>query len=232
MRAYAIVMKDNETSERGFERLVKSSEQVGNEFNITKFAAVTPENVDQVLEQENVKWNYPHTGAVKCPHTGLIKRGYGGRTPKRRWACGISHYLLWKECIFVDEPIMILEHDAEFIRKFDPISIINDMQGWYMVGLNQPWNATRLPGQYDKVLQQCTEQVCQAPKIDREEVPQGIAGASAYILKPNGAQQILEKVKQLGMWNNDAITCRQIFPWIGATKTYYTRVQTGLKSTI
>jgi len=198
-------------------------------LEISRFAAVTPDNVAEVMNREGVTWNYPHNGTQRETKYGLLKRGYGGRDPKRRQACGMSHYLLWKECVFLDEPIIILEHDAEFIKRFDP-NILLQARGYRVIGLNDPHNATRLAGKYHQVVQSGEGPVVPCPVIDREEVPQGIAGASAYVIKPLGAQAILEKVEELGMWNNDALICRQIFPFIGATKTYYTRVQ-GLKST-
>jgi hypothetical protein len=62
------------------------------------------------------------------------------------------------------------------------------------------------------------------------EVAQGIAGNSAYIIKPWAAKELIEKVYEYGMWPNDAIMCQQIVPWLGVTKLYYTKVQ-GLRST-
>ena len=47
MIAYAIVVKDNDVSEKGFERLVKSSKDVGNKFEIKRFDAITPDNVKE-----------------------------------------------------------------------------------------------------------------------------------------------------------------------------------------
>jgi hypothetical protein len=41
---------------------------------------------------------------------------------RRDWrtkaACTISHMRLWQHCIDINEPIMILEHDANFITYF------------------------------------------------------------------------------------------------------------------
>jgi hypothetical protein len=51
------------------------------------------------------------------------------------------------------------------------------------------------------------------------------------MIKPRGAQKLLDLVKEHGMWNNDAIMCQQLMPeMLGQTKTYYTKVQ-GLPST-
>lgn len=233
MKAYIITLKDNKMSEAGADRLIKSSEKVGNapeSLHFVKFAAVTPETVDNVMKDEGVWWNYPHTGSEFDVATLLTKRGYGGRDPKRRQACGMSHYLLWKECLFLDEPILIFEHDAEFINKFD-VRVLLHARKYKLFGLNDPRGATRLPGRYHEEVQKQEGLVVDCPKIDKDDVPQGIAGASAYCIRPAAAEQLLAKVQEVGMWNNDALVCRQLFPWLGQTKTYYTRIQSGMKST-
>jgi len=228
MKAFAIVMSGNSTSEKGFEHLKQSHVKVGNDFDIIPFEAITPENVDYVKAIYGLRWNYPHTGAVMDPQTGLRKTGYGGRDPKRRQACGMSHFCLWKLAAEGTDPILILEHDAMFIRKLD-LSILKSPFG--MIGLNDPHGATRLPGKYHSVLQASDGDIVECPKIDNDVVPQGIAGASAYVMQPWFAREVLAKVKEISMWNNDALLCRQIFPGkIGATKQYFTRVQ-GLSST-
>ena len=62
------------------------------------------------------------------------------------------------------------------------------------------------------------------PVIDYTHVPQGIAGNSAYIMKPSGAKKMLDLVDEYGLWPNDALMCRQLVPTLGVTKQYYTKV--------
>jgi hypothetical protein len=69
-----------------------------------------------------------------------------------------------------------------------------------------------------------------APKVDNENVPQGLAGNSAYIIKPSGAIRMLKLVEEFGLWPNDAIMCRQLFPDLYVTRKFYTTIQ-NLKST-
>ena len=68
------------------------------------------------------------------------------------------------------------------------------------------------------------------PRIDEFNVPQGLAGNSAYIIKPSGAKNLIEATKQYGAWPNDALMCYQIIPKLGVTRRFYTKVQ-GLPST-
>ena len=78
--------------------------------------------------------------------------------------------------------------------------------------------------------QQYTEFFQPVPTIDEFNVPQGLAGNSAYIIKPAGANTMLKLSKEHGMWPNDALMCKQLVPNLGVTRSFYTRIQ-GLRST-
>ena len=68
------------------------------------------------------------------------------------------------------------------------------------------------------------------PRIDEFNIPQGLAGNSAYVIKPAGAKLMLELSQEYGMWPNDALMCYQLVPKLGVTRNFYTRIQ-GLRST-
>ena len=68
------------------------------------------------------------------------------------------------------------------------------------------------------------------PIIDEVHIPQGLAGNSAYVIKPEGAERMLDLSQRYGMWPNDALMCRQLVPNLGVTRNFYTRIQ-GLRST-
>ena len=53
---YAIVVKGNDVSERGFEKLVQSSKDVGNKFKIKRFDAITPDNVKAEFQNIRLAW--------------------------------------------------------------------------------------------------------------------------------------------------------------------------------
>ena len=72
--------------------------------------------------------------------------------------------------------------------------------------------------------------MCFSPTIDDFNVPQGLAGNSAYVIKPEGAKKMLALADEHGMWPNDALMCKQLIPTLGVTRNFYTRVQ-GLRST-
>jgi GR25 family glycosyltransferase involved in LPS biosynthesis len=139
----------------------------------------------------------------------------------------MSHYVLWQYAIQNDETIMILEHDAIFYvrnKPFDPNIEFNGS----ILGLNDPRGATRRANVFhnkitptflplDNILNPAPKDV---PWVDDNKlVPQGLAGNSAYIIKPKGARTLCELIAEHGLWPNDAIMCKQLMP--GQLKTLY-----------
>jgi len=222
MKHYAIVLQGNTVSEDAYRRLQSSTTQT-----IMRFDAVTPDQVDGLLTMFEIQWNYPWDQPVLDIATGLNKSPYPTKNRKARIACALSHYTLWQMCSALNEPIVILEHDAIFLKDID----FNPNDAPYdVIGINDPRGATRRSADYHNKIQLSGGRFLQVPWIDDQKVPQGLAGNSAYIIKPQGAKNLKALVKGCGLWPNDAIMCRQLIPNIGVTKTYYTKVQ-GTRST-
>lgn len=228
MKAYAIVIKDNDVSELGYETMVKSSEAVGNDFEIQRYDAVTANDAIATQRVFGLNWNYPWDKPVRDIATGLLKTPYPTKNYKARIACALSHYALWKYCDLNNETIIILEHDAVWKQKLP--EWVTDDSKYDIIGINDPRGATRRSRQFHEGVQRKESLIQRPPVIDEEYVPQGIAGNSAYIMKPSGAKKMLDLVAEYGLWPNDAIMCRQLVRTLGVTKIYYTGVQ-GLPST-
>ena len=129
--------------------------------------------------------------------------------------------------------MLILEHDSMFISKKPiPFDEILD-SGFDIIGINEPFRATRLPQKFhDKVQNDhfSRNDVVRAPLIDDIKIPQGIAGNSSYIITPKGAYKMVELTKEHGMWPNDALMCKQLISTLGVTRNFYSTIQ-GLRST-
>lgn len=223
MKSYAIVIKNNTTSESAFGALIASSRGIHNPFSIERFNAVTPENAESKLNEYNLKWNYPVKGSVLDPWTELRKSAYGEKNPLRRVACSLSHFELWKKSVELNEPIIVLEHDALFINKLDPKPLIDSEFG--VISLNSPIQATFAFQTYDTMIQSRKEELQPVPMLASKEVPQGLPGNSAYLIKPEAAKHLIDLCYKYGLWPNDAIMCQQLCKFLGVSKTYYTRVQ-------
>ena len=202
------------------------------------FRATVPDTIyDDTVEcfGRDVNWTWPtsHSGEGLDFSTGLYKRMYEAKDQKRVIACALSHFRLWKKCVELDEPIVILEHDARFIREFD-LSDFDDVN-WGAVGLNDPRGNTRKGRRFHDLVASCGEGIHRVPIIDEPTdppLPMGLAGNSAYAIKPAFAKKLLQEVKRVGMWPNDAIMCRQLFPMdLKVAYPYYTNVEEGTSTT-
>lgn len=219
MKACAITIEGNEQSEASAARLIESSKTVGNEFDVVTFTATTPDNVADEMKRHGVTWNYPWEGTRDC---GLLRlHAYNTTNRDARIACFMSHFRLWT--LVREEPILILEDDAVFIHKLDPETLLGSH--FHAIGINDPRGATRKSYEFHRAVQSQSANICATPWVDEIHVPQGLAGASAYLMKPEGAVAAICLTQGMGAWPNDALLCRQLCPWLGVTKTYHTQVQ-------
>lgn len=228
MKAYVITLKKNEVSEGGFKKLTESSVNVKNNFEPEMFEATTADMAEVTMRGCGLKWNYPWQGETIDFASGLTLKAYPTQYKERRIACAMSHYRLWYECVQQEEPILIMEHDAIFVHKLDPEPLIASK--YEVIGINNPLMATRKAKKFYDMVKGNSEEIQAIPDIDEFNIPQGLAGNSAYIIKPNGAKAVIEAVNEYGLWPNDAIMCKQLVKNMGVTRRFYTKVQ-GLPST-
>ena len=161
--------------------------------------------------------------------SGLIKSAYTTADPRKRISCFVSHWYLWQKCVKLDEMILILEHDSRFIKKL-PADSTFARADFDIIGINDPSMATRKSKLYHDMILERVDFFQPVPRIDEFNIPQGLAGNSAYVIKPAGAKLMLELSQEYGMWPNDALMCYQLVPKLGVTRNFYTRIQ-GLRST-
>ena len=249
MKAYIISLMNDHESTVATRKLLMSI--VNSKANVDPFVfnAVTPRSLPQYQKRlfgqtaiPNIKYTYPLAGEKRYDmRTGLQLSGYPTKDINKRISCFVSHYNLWKLCIEYDEPIMILEQDAMFTSGFDYGTIKDKFTG-DILGLNNAIGATRLAGAYDSTLKEAHKTrskdpkkpgVYEAPWVDKNRmVPQGIAGNSAYIIKPTGAEKLITLTAENGIWPNDAMMCKQLMPGkLQHIYPYVTKVQGGRSTT-
>lgn len=164
----------------------------------------------------------------------------------------VSHMRCWLVAATYRHPCVILEHDAIFVKKLDFYEKASEENGGRsldhvgsgIIGLNNPKGATRKSSvYYDSVVESINKstpqqqtygrhQVVDAPWVDdNRDAPQGLAGNSAYIIKPDMARSLFTKCEEIGLWPNDALMCKQIFPFkLKQIYPFVTELQ-GVKST-
>ena len=229
MKAFAIVVPSNNISMSGFNELNESYKKYGHAEGLEMHEAIELHKVEGFCGGNGLIWNYPLEGQISDIKSGLIKSAYQTADLRKRMSCFLSHWYLWQKCKTLDETILILEHDARFIKKL-PADSTFARANYDIIGINDPSMATRKSKVYhDKILER-SEFFQPVPRIDEFNVPQGLAGNSAYVIKPEGAKLMIELTQEYGMWPNDALMCYQLVPRLGVTRNFYTRIQ-GLRST-
>ena len=237
----ALIISDiNSTaSVAGVRKLLKSVKLTNSLISPYILPATTPSNLSETMlafEKSMADWKYPITpGEKKIDFaSGLHLTGYGAKDIRKVVSCLFSHIRCWNRAQKWDIPILVLEHDAIFTRAFaiSPEEVLS--QGHDFVGLNDPRGATRKAHVFlDRVISQSkiNQTFYDCPWVDDDKLaPQGLAGHSAYIITPRGANRMFKKMNEVGLWPNDALMCKQFFPDLKVTYPFYTKVQ-GTKST-
>lgn len=236
INAYIITMSDNETSFQGSHttryKAHRWIKHVNETLQLHTFEATQPKDIYPHIQEvfgKQVAWSWPTRTEDDgyCLYTGLYKRTYQAADQNKVVACALSHYRLWKLCAESNEPIMVLEHDAEFFRDFEVSSIMLDPK-WGAVGLNDPRGNTRKGQTFHAKVAQCGDGIHRVPIIDEPTeppFPMGLAGNSAYLIRPAFAKKLLDEVQRIGMWPNDAVMCRQLFPELKVLYPYATKVR-------
>lgn len=235
LSTWAIYTPGNFISETQLESLIYSSEEVHhNPFEIHPFESVTPLTINDVMLREGLHWNYPWFQEEYVEDLKVFKRPYKTKNQEAKIACALSHYLLWKKAAVERQPILILEHDATFIEQLDNDDIKRILASDKLfIGINDPRRATRRAADFHKSIQSNKAEIQECPWVEKSfSVIQGLAGGSAYILKPKGASLLLDSVNRYGLWINDAQICHQMFPKsLGVTRQYFTKIQDQAIST-
>jgi len=234
MKAFIISIVNNHESTVATRMVIESIKKTKSEIEPIILPATIPSTIQDdidTLGMTGIDWTYP----VRPEQDGLdMKTGlklthYPTANPANRMACMVSHMRCWQKAIDLDETIVVLEHDGLITRQFKFSDLTEGFKGG-IIGLNNPIGATRRAHYFDGQVKKIFG-LQSVPWVDDYNVPQGLAGNSAYVVSPKGAKKLLDKVKELGMWPNDALMCKQFFPWLQVVYPYYTTIQKGLKST-
>ena len=233
--AFIISLPNDSVATASTRKLIQSIRDTNSDVNPFIMPATTPETLETDLKSMGYnlsQWTWPIVPLQKKIDlaTGLTMTGYGAKDYKKVIACLVSHMRIWRMAALFKTPLMILEQDALFTRKFDLNDVIhrispNDMEV-SAIGLNHPGGATRKASVFlDKVIQaagktepefdRATSKLVDAPWVEDMAnggfaTPQGLAGNSAYIITTWGAARLFRQIAVRGLWPNDALMCKQL----------------------
>ena len=206
MKAYVITLRNHAYSERKAAVCIESAAEHG--LTVERWDAIGPDTAEDEMQACGLRWTWAegNTRTVRCPQTGLWQHPYG--TLRQKIGCFLSHYTLWRWCSKVAEPILILEHDARFLRPLPEIEFNGICQ------INCPEGATPHGAKWANMMCQRGPGVWPKTRILPDGWPDGLAGNSAYLIKPWAAQDLIAAAHRYGIWPNDALMCVQLFPYL------------------
>lgn len=178
MKSFVITIQSEKRSVQVADRCIRSGKKYG--IEIEKFNAITPiDNPFIIAEQEGIDASGFQEIYSRLPNC---------------LSAFLSHYFLWKKTVEINEPILILEHDAVIV---DNIPIFKPFQ--HILNLGKP--------SYGKSISPMKLGV--NPLTSKQYFP----GAHAYIIKPSGAKYLIEAAK-ISARPTDIFLHKDRFPWL------------------
>ena len=217
MRAFVITLIGHAYSEAVAKRCIRSAASCG--LTVETFPATGKDDAEAVMRHHGLKWTW---GEGRCPVTKLNQHSYGGGLA--RVGCAMSHFRLWLECT---EPMLVLEHDAVFLRPLPDVEFKSICQ------VNDPDGATRRGKWWSEQMRKRGPGVFPATWVTdpKDRIPDGLAGNSAYLVKPHAAQRLVELYRTVGVWPNDATMCKQLVPDLEELYPFVTKVEQTVSTT-
>jgi len=115
LKAFVITIFGLPLSESGANLCIRSGAKFG--LEIERFAATVRYQAEAVMKRHGLELNrriYSSISDAPLGDRDTIAKGQWWLTTPELGCC-MSHYRLWLHCLRIDEPIMILEHDAVFL---------------------------------------------------------------------------------------------------------------------
>lgn len=208
MKTHVIYMSENEFSVKMTEDTIASLEKYNIEYEL----------FDGVKGREGI-------GVLKS--YGVVPSAH---VKQREWTdgtigCLASHYILWDQCSKQDEPFLILEQDGVLIR--DPREILPDIDKVCHLDAYLPFDLETGLAHFEKYnasLEIENPGVKEHP-VNRFYGNNDITGSCfrgtyGYIIKPEGAKEIIEFVENHGAFPSDRCLCSNATHIQRARSTY------------
>lgn len=208
MRTVCIYTSQHSESSSLADRCLQSGMKFG--YRVEKYPAVYWKEIDHFLDKLNLKPKY----------TPILKTAQTTKTtcPATRMANGITHYMLYKECVDSNKPICILEHDAYFVGNLPKpincgvIQISSHKNG--QASKNDWFNCSRA-----RKMKYYASNIKINWSDDKGIVKHplnGLNGTSGYIIHPVAAQKMINYIERDGIGFADRVRTQ----WIGEKNLY------------
>lgn len=180
MKSFVIVLKESEHSCKVGQEAIASANLFG----------IYPEIHSGVLGY-NSSLKFKEYGITRFLTRDLIDNpGHQG--------CFLSHFELWMKCVKLNQPILILEHDAIFIREL-PSNILDQFDGVLKLDPFDVFDKTETYlKKVDDSLKEPVNIWHQPARNKWHGVGEFIWGAYGYIIKPEAALNLVLFARRIG----------------------------------
>ena len=176
-KKFIITLTNLPASAAATERCIKSAQQYGEDDDLEIMPAIDKFQALDFFTQHGLTWNARATG-----HNSLAGMG-----------CFSSHFKLWLRCIELDEPIIVLEHDAIFRASLPALKFK------HVIVLGRPT--------YDSLLH-IVEGINPSPRRAISQPWEALAGTHAYAIKPAGARKLVTAASRELLLPADHFMCK------------------------
>lgn len=176
-------------------------------IEITRVESVNPSNLEERVRQEGLFLKYT---PVKTMKTDFKEK----TAPIGRICNGVTHYMLYRKCVEMDEPILIVEHDAYFVGTppsegiYDGVIQISSHTN-YQMNAEKMKNCVRAQKMRIHSSHEYDSSWDQNTGVIRHPLT-GTNGTSGYIIGPDAALKMMNYIKNDGVAFADRIRTEHI----------------------
>lgn len=235
-KAFIIYNKESMLSRWSAGRTLGTTKRCG--INGELFVGVHKDEHKRTMKKFGLRWNpMAKTWRSSAHHMDSVA------------GCFLSHYTLWKRCVELKEPIMILEHDVEFNDKVIIPKEFGDWDG--VINIGQPiwgnwWVKNLEPEELRMEIRDTTN--CEKPhapygmfdsdRLDYCDCERNfLVGAHSYIITPNAASKLIDKAKRKGIdradvfIDSETLKVADLLPYPATQVRRFSLIDKGWKNT-
>ena len=215
MKAFIIYISSNKSSVESANKTRKSAIETGGLNDVELFDGV--HKYESIKMWRHFRFKLLDTPALLWTYTQRLECAMG---------CFFSHFLLWKKSIELNERIIILEHDAMFLKKYvdyeyDGVVNISEPM-WLQKGsvINGKWVDDNTPDTFETSWEKSIDErksqinglVERSCDCEDETIMWSylgcqqyfLHGAQAYVVSPNASQKLIQAAETKGILPADA----------------------------
>jgi hypothetical protein len=232
-----------------------SIEKTQSKIDYTIFPATLPSAVARDLKKivylenpELLPWTWPTKKEQECIDfkTGLYKWFDPDLDQAKAISNTVSHMRAWQYCIDINQPIIVMENNVSWNRKYDHSNLTKESR--YKIkeeaaypnhnGFNGGIVSLKTPDLNFRHSEKYIEAINSKPRglhpiipiytagTKWSNYPQSLIDSGTYLITPWASKKILSQIQDNGMWPANIILNRQLFHWIQVVKPSYTQGQT------